>query len=548
MIYIIGFIVLLGLLVLAHELGHFLMGKLCKVKIEAFAMGFGKPLLKKKYGETEYRLCMIPLGGYVKFVGDDPEKDAPVPAEIKPFTFAEQKLWKRTLIVFAGPAFNFILAVALFAVVYFVGEPNIAPNIGYVEKGSIAYDSGIKEGDQIVTINGKNINIWGDIDEVLGKSTAMEASVVVKRGSEEKTLSVKLKSLLSRNRYGEPVYKNSIQGIAPYKTSSMIGVNDTTSIAYKAGFKTGDLIVSADSTEIRSWEELNKYLAQHRGEIKFKVKRFVDRKDKKAKDKELEIVLNNNGSGKLGFYPSELFVMGFTKDKSPAKDAGIVENDRIVAVNRKEIGSFFTLQQTVDEAGRESKNIELTVERNGKLLKYNISPGLQKVETLGAKEKRFLLGIETDFAAGPVVEKKVIVRNPFKLIVVAIEKTLMWMWITLVGLFKLCTGAVSLKAVGGPIMIGKIAGDSLLLGIAYFFRIAAVISINLGIINLVPIPVLDGGHLMFFGIEAIIRKPVKEKYQIVAQQVGFYILIGLVALSFFNDFMNFGSGILRFFK
>lgn len=547
MIYILGFIVLLGLLVLAHELGHFLMGKLCKVKIEAFAMGFGKPLLRKKYGETEYRLCMIPLGGYVKFVGDDPDKDAPVPAEIKPFTFAEQKLWKRTLIVFAGPAFNFILAVLLFAAVYFIGEPNIAPNIGYVEKGSIADVSGIKEGDEIVAINGEKINIWGDIDDVLGKETT-DASVVIKRDNKEQTLNIKLKSLLSRNRYGEPVYKKSIQGIAPYKTSSMVGIDDTNSIAAKAGFKTGDLIIAADSTEIRSWEDLNAYLAQHKGEIKFKIKRLVDIKDKKSKDKEMEIVINNNGSKKLGFYPSELFVMGFTKDKSPAKDAGIVENDRLVAVNGVEIGSFFTLQQTVDEAGRAGKGIALTVSRGGKLLKYDITPELQKVETLGAKEKRFLLGVETSFAAGPVVDKKVIVRNPFKLIVVAVEKTLLWIWITLVGLFKLCTGAVSLKAVGGPIMIGKIAGDSLLLGIAYFLRIAAVISINLGIINLIPIPVLDGGHLMFFGIEAVTRRPVKEKYQIIAQQVGFYILMGLVALSFFNDIMNFGSGILRMFK
>jgi len=547
MIYILGFVVLLGLLVLAHELGHFLMGKLCKVKIEAFALGFGKPILKKKYGETEYRLCMVPLGGYVKFLGDEPDKDAPVPADIKPFTFTEQKLWKRTLIVAAGPIFNFILAVGLFAVVYFVGEPNIAPVIGYVEKGSIADISGIKENDEIVSINGQKINIWGDIDEVVGKKTETEATLVIKRGTLEQTLSVKLKSLLSRNRYGEPIYKNSIEGIAPYKTSSMVGVDDSNSIAYKAGFRTGDLIISA-ATEIKSWEELTSYLALHKGEIKFKVKRLVDIKDKKSKEKEVELVLNNSGHEKLGIHPSELFVMGFVKDKSPAKNAGILENDRIVAVNGKEIGSFFTLQQAVDEAGRAGSKVEITVEREGKLLKYDISPELQKVETLGAKEKRFLLGIETNFAAGPVVDKKVIVRNPFKLVVVAVEKTLFWIWITLVGLFKLCTGAVSLKAVGGPIMIGKVAGDSLMLGIAYFLRIAAVISINLGIINLIPIPVLDGGHLMFFSIEAITGKPVKEKHQLIAQQVGFYMLMALVALSFFNDIMSFGSGILRMFK
>jgi regulator of sigma E protease len=547
-IYLIGFIVLLGLLVLAHELGHFLMGKLCKVKIEAFSLGFGKPILKKKYGETEYRLSMIPVGGYVKFLGDDPEKDAPVPEDIKPFTFTEQTVWKRLLIVFAGPAFNFILAVFLFMIVCFVGEPNIAPVIGYIEKGSIAWNSGLKEGDEIVAINGKNINIWGDIDEVVEKSKTDVVAVDVKRGEERTTYSVQLKQLLSRNRFAEPVYKNLIEGIAPYKTSSMIGVNDTSSLAYKAGFKTGDLIVKADSTEIKSWEELNNYLASHKGSINFKVKRLVDKTDKRSPEEEKELILNNNGSGKVGFYPGELFVRGFVKDKSPARDAGVLENDRIVAVNGKEIASFITLQQSVDEAGRAGKGVEVTIERDAKFLKFNIFPQLQKVEGVVGKENMFLLGIERDFAAGPMVDKKVIVRNPFKLVAVAVERTLMWIWITALGLFKLCTGAVSLKSIGGPLMIGKIAGDSLLLGIAYFFRIAAIISINLGIINLVPIPVLDGGHLMFFTYEAITGKPVKEKTIMVAQQVGIYLLITLVVLSFYNDIMHLGSGLLRIFK
>ena len=524
------------------------MGKLCKVKIEAFSLGFGKPILKKKYGETEYRLSAVPLGGYVKFLGDEPDKDAPIPEDIKPFTFTEQNVWKRILIVFAGPAFNFILAVFLFMIVYFVGEPNIAPVISYVEKGSIASTSGLKEGDEIVGINGKNINVWGDIEDVLEKNKTDVVAVDIKRGEERTTLSVQLKQLLSRSRFGEPVYKNLIEGIAPYKTSSMIGVNDTGSPAYKAGFKTGDLIVKADATEIRSWEELNNYLAGHKGVINFKIKRLLDMTNKRSPEEDKDLVLNNNGSGKVGFYPGELFVRGFVKDKSPARDAGILENDRIVAVNGKEIGSFITLQQSVDEAGRAGKGIELTIARDAKLLKFNMSPQLQKVEGVVAKEKRFLLGIETDFAPGPMVDKKVIVRNPFKLVVVAVEKTLMWIWLTALGLFKLCTGAVSLKSIGGPLMIGKIAGDSLLLGIAYFFRIAAIISINLGIINLVPIPVLDGGHLMFFGYEAITGKPVKEKVVMVAQQVGLYLLITLVVLSFYNDIMHLGSGILRIFK
>ena len=548
MIYILGFILLLGLLVLAHELGHFLMGKLCKVKIEAFSMGFGKPLLKKKIGETEYRLSLIPLGGYVKFVGDDPEKDAPVPEEIKPFTFAEQKLWKRALIVFGGPAFNFILAVLLFAVVYFVGEPNIAPVIGYVEQGSVAWNNGLRSGDEIVSVDSKNVNIWNDIDDKLEKSKFSIVQVIVKRAGKLENYSVQLRPVLSRNKFGEPVYKRTIQGIAPYKRSSLIGVNELNSPAYKAGLRTGDLVVKADSTEIKCWDDLSDYLTKNKGTVVLRIKR-MDKENKKASEKEQEFSLNNaGGMERTGFYPAELFVTGFVKEKSAAKDAGIQENDRIVAVNGKDIESFATLQQTVDEAGKAANGVDLTVARNGAFLKFSVSPKLQKVDGVVSKENRFLLGVETSFAAGPVVDKKVIVRNPFKLVVVAVEKTLLWIWLTVAGLFKLFTGAVSLKAVGGPLMIGKVAGDSLALGIAYFLRIAAVISINLGIINLIPIPVLDGGHLMFFGYEAITGRPVKEKVILIAQQVGFYILIALVALSFFNDVTHFGSAILGLFK
>jgi regulator of sigma E protease len=555
MIYTVAFIILIGILVFAHELGHFLMGKFCKVRIEAFSIGFGKVLLHKKVGDTDYRISMIPLGGYVKFFGDD-EKEGVVPPDQKHLTLQGQSVGRRALIVSAGPIFNFILAVILFMFVYFIGEPNIAPVLGYVETGSTAYNSGLKVDDEVLAVNGRKVDTWGQMDEKISQKTptgaATSVKLTIKRTDGTKEITVPLTEELARNKYGEPIYKQQISGIAPNKRSTLVGVGDPSSAAFKAGFKTGDLITHVNGQEIKTWDELDKAIASSGTTVKIKVKRekgdfeFVVSKGGGA-NKAVAAGDSKSYANMLGFYPSELFVSDFVDKKdSPAVKAGMQIGDRMVTVNGKTLRGFQTLQQIVDKAGRNKEGLNILVERKGSLVPLNISPRIHTVDQdeMGQKEKRFLLGVQTYFYMGPVVEKTIIIRNPIKLIWASIEKTAMWIWITLVGLIKLFSGAVSLKAVGGPLMIGKVAGDSLHLGIVYFLRIMAIISINLGIINLFPIPVLDGGHLLFFSYEALRGKPLKEKQMLMAQQVGFYLLISLIVLSFYNDILKYGSGIL----
>ena len=547
MIYILAFIVLLGVLVLAHELGHFLAARMLGVKAEAFSLGFGKILLKKKVGDTEYRLSMIPLGGYVKFYGDDESKEKPIPAEMTPYLFKTQKVWKRALIVFAGPLCNFILAAFVFAIVYFIGEPNVATKLGYVEQGSIAWNSGLKQGDTIEMVNGQKVQTWSELDKKVSEQDGV-ADLTVKRETEILNIKVPLSDLIAKNRYGETEYREQIQGIAPFKRSPLVGVSsDPGKIAFTSGIKTGDLVYKVKDKEITTWDELETALSTTVGKIDIIVKR-VEKKG--ATPEDIKIVVSvpkrNSSTASLGFYPAELFVSGFVNDKSPALIAGIQKGDRLFSVNDKPVLSFQSLQQIVDLAGRNNEVLKIVVERSGKFLNFQIVPSVHNIkdDEGGQKDKRFLLGVETNFYPGPVEQTKVIVRNPIKLIWVSIEKTAFWIWITLVGLIKLITGAVSFKAVGGPLMIGKVAGDSLMLGIVYFLRIMAVISINLGVINLFPVPVLDGGHLVLFSIEALRRKPLKERHIEIAQQVGFYLLIGLIVLSFYNDIVRFGAGLL----
>ncbi len=550
MVHILAFLVLLGILVLAHELGHFLVARLLGVKAEVFSLGFGKAIFKKKVGDTEYRLSMVPVGGYVKFYGDDATVENPVPEEMKPYLFSTQKVWKRALIVFAGPLCNFILAVFVFAVVYFIGEPNIATKLGYVEQNSIAWNSGLREGDSVEKVNGVEVKTWMDLDNKVSEQKGI-VDLLVKRDSDLLDVKVPLTNLIAKNRYGETEHRDQIQGISPFKRSSLVGISsDPKTLAKKAGLKTGDLIFKIKDKEIKSWDELELELKNNVGKIDIIVKR-ADKKGVEPKDIKLvlDVPAYSNVKGTtvlLGIYPSELFVSGFVDKKSPALNAGIKEGDRLYSVNGSLVLSFQSLQQIADLAGRNNQALKITVERAGEFLDFNITPSLHnlKEDEAGQKDKRFLLGIEVNFSPGPVEQTKIIIRNPIKLIWTSIEKTVFWIWITFVGLIKLVTGSVSFKAVGGPLMIGKVAGDSLMLGVVYFFRIMAVISINLGVINLFPVPVLDGGHLVLFSIEAIRKKPLKEKYIELAQKIGFYILMGLIVLSFYNDIIRFGAGLL----
>ena len=544
MIYILAFVVLLGVLVLAHELGHFLVARMLGVKAEVFSLGFGKAIFKKKVGDTEYRLSVFTLGGYVKFYGDD--KDKPIPDGFKPYLFSEQKVWKRALIVLAGPVCNFILAAVVFAVVYFIGEPNIATKLGYVEQNSVAWSSGLKIDDVIEKVNNVDVKTWMDLDKKISEQDSV-ADLTVRRGQELLEIKVPLTKLLAKNRYGETEHRYQIQGVSPFKRSSLVGVSSNSkNIAFKAGIKTGDLIYKINQTEIKSWDEMVLALKSVKGKTDFVIKRS---KEKGKQPQELNFTLdlpNNSEPSSIGLYPAELFVSGFVDKESPALKAGIKEGDRLLSVNGNPVLSFQSLQQIVDIAGRTKQVLAVTVERAGESLDFKITPSLHdiKEDEAGQKDKRFLLGIETNFYPGPVEQTKVIIRNPLKLIWVSIEKTAFWIWITLVGIIKLITGDVSFKAVGGPLMIGKVAGDSLMLGVVYFLRIMAVISINLGVINLFPVPVLDGGHLVLYSIEALRRKPLKEKHIEMAQQVGFYLLIGLIILSFYNDIVRFGASLL----
>jgi len=350
MIAVISFIAVLGILVFVHEFGHFLVAKRSGVKVETFSLGFPPKLIGKKIGDTEYCISWIPLGGYVKMAGENPDEEK---EKWEPFEFLGKPAWQRGLIIVAGPVMNLLLAVVLFwGIVFFSGKEIVhyeKTTIGIVGKGTPAEKAGLKSGDQIISVNGIEVKNFNDMAQIIYKQVEKPISLKWKRGNE--------------------IYEAQV-----------------TTIKEKA-------------------------------------------QDENGKTKEV---------GKIGISPEFI------------------------------------------------------------LVRLNIF-------------QAFIEGIRTT-------------------VFITVESVKF-----LVGLF---TGAASLKMVGGPIFIARTAGETAKLGLASFFSFIALLSVNLSIINILPIPVLDGGHILFLGLEKLRGKALSLKQRAIIQQIGLAFLLILIIYVSYNDILR----------
>lgn len=344
MYYFFGFIILLGVLIFVHEFGHFIIAKLAGVKVLKFSLGFPPSLIKRKWGETEYMLSWIPLGGYVKLLGEDPEQEEEVAPEEKHRAFTSKSLFARSAIILAGPLSNYLLAFVLISVGYMAGWPVLVSEVGKVIEGTPAMEAGLKTGDKITAINGEKVWRWDDMRSIIEQNAGKQVTLNVERGDKELQIPVTPSLSEQKDVFGEPTGKI---GVSPSGTSAKLGVLESISE-----------------------------------------------------------------------------------------------------------GAYFTWYLTK------------------------------------------LVGIT---------------------------------------LAKLVKGEISAKALSGPITIAQASGESLKAGFFNFVFLLSYISINLAIINLLPIPILDGGHLFFFIIEAVIRRPVTGKIREYATQVGLVFIVFLMVLVFYND-------------
>jgi regulator of sigma E protease len=433
---ILAFLFILAFSITIHEFGHFLIAKLFKIPVEKFSIGYGPPLIRKKIGETDFRIAYFPLGGYVKIAGEDEGtitqkenkegigKEDPEDTERKSMVpgFYDAPIYKRVLIVLSGPLFNIISAIFVFMIVIGVYGMLINPYTNVdIEPDTYADRAGLLTGDSIVTVAGNRVSSWDELYEMLEENEDKEVSIGLIRDRErmEKRLTVRIDSL----------------GIMPL-VPPILGSLKLDGPAQKAGMKPGVRILQIDDEQINSWNQMIDIV---RG----------------AKEIALDFVWRE---GDL-IRRAEITPIAFYDP---------VSGDTI-----GQIGAIMPLERQYVSV---TEVISLSVQRSGEVL-----------------------------------------------------------WLTLKTLYQLIVGRISRRAIGGPIAIARLSGESARWGFDNLLGLLAIISINLGLINLFPIPALDGGHVVIATIEAVRKKRFSHRTRLIIQQVGYAVILLLVIFVTFND-------------
>lgn len=533
MLSVLGFLVILAPLVIVHEFGHFFFARLFNVRAEVFSVGFGPKIWSRMFGETDFRVSLIPLGGYVKLLGEDCE--AHLSEAEKKRALHHQTKWKRFFIFFGGPFFNFIFAILIYMAILAIGEPQVASVAGRVVPGSAAARAGFQSGDQILKIDGKPVKTFSEVITAVADKPETQVEFAVKHPGQ--TQEVLLQAMTEKEPgytiYGEHKEVGRLEGLFPAPRSNRAGVSHPASLAGKAGIATQSEITSFNGKEISDWEALETAYSQaHVGES---IRLGVRSVEGKAFAAEFKKVKAQGTLADLGLYSSELFVEK-TIPKSPAEAAGLQKGDRVISISGQLIPSFFSMKDSIQEFAQKDGNIELVWERNGVLMKKILQPAstTERDATL-KKTTHFTIGLVPMLSMNEPTLLVHRVWNPVMLVWEGTTRMITLSWRNLVSLSKMFTGDVSVGTLGGPILIGKIAGDSLARGLISFLSTMAVLSVGLGILNILPVPVLDGGHILLLGLEAIRGKRLSMRQMEIVQQVGLTLVLLLMFVVLTND-------------
>jgi regulator of sigma E protease len=444
-ITLIAFIVALGLLIVFHEFGHFVVARLFDVKVLRFSVGFGAPLVVKRWGKdaTEWAISAFPLGGYVKML--DEREGAVAPDEL-PRAFNRQTVWRRFAIVLAGPAANFLLAIVLYWALFIHGVPGLRPILGEISGATPAAQAEFERGETITRIGKEAVDTWDDVRwsvlKLVGEQPRAEVEVKTESGN----------------------------------------------IAFR----------SLEIESLNSPEALE-------GDILAKL-------------------------GLTRFRPEVAPVVGEVIAGGAAQSAGLRAKDEIIAIDGVTIEKWSDVVERVRSSPEQS--LSFAVLREGAEVTLKITPErtLENGKPIGK------------MGAGPVVHRQAMERLFTEVrygVVESLTRAFAKTWdtsaFTLKMLGRMLIGEVSWKNLSGPITIADYAGQTAQLGIVYYFGFLALISISLGVLNLLPIPLLDGGHLMYYTIEILKGSPVSERVMEIGQRIGIALLFTLMAFALFND-------------
>ncbi len=537
-----AFVGMLGVLVFAHELGHFLVAKACGVRVLKFSMGFGPPIgigkfkMRWERGHTEYVVSWIPLGGFVKVLGEVPDESDDEIVKAHPSeTLGAKPLWQKLAFVFAGPAMNLLLPVVIFTGILWVGLPQADSLIGEVEPGSAAAIAGLEPGDRITSIDGHPVTWWRDVDETLSERTSGPIQLGYRRDENDATASVNVRARGRTDMFGEALDVGWV-GIYHRRPLPIIGFDDRTAPGYVAGLRTGDTVVSVADIAVDDWYALERSFsaaAQQAGssaEIAIEIRRGAET----AQTRIIEVPAAADIAS-LGILRADVLIAEVAPD-SAADEAGLEAGDLIVSVDGNTMSSFDTFAAVVLES--RGRTLSLEIARDGERSQVDVAPRLVKTDVtgIGIEVDRYRIGIVgtnlLTLEGETRIEK---IRNPFESVPRAAGLSLEITRLFLRGLGKLFAGEVSRDQISGPIGIAEIAGKALERGWMDYLHTMILISINLGIINLLPIPILDGGQALVFLVEGVRRAPLTLRTREFVQQIGVTMLLVLMGFAFWND-------------
>ena len=545
-----AFVLLLSILVFVHELGHFLVARACGVRVLKFSIGFGNPIgfrnwrLAWNRGGTEFVIAWFPLGGFVKMLGENPDEiDDPEVVARPGESLPEKATWQKLAIVFAGPVANLILPVLVFVATLAVGMPQPVAVIGRVEPGSPAAVAGLRPGDRITAIAGNPVMWWSDLESAVRERADQTTPLTYDRQGVRQTANLAVARRMVSDEFGKPIEVGWV-GIEHNRPAAMLGIASSESPAHAAGLRSGDIVESVNGTAVESWDEFAAaYAAAPPGAtVQLALKRsagIASKAVQEAAPAEVPMMRRTVDVPALGsvealaVLPATVLVSTVTSG-SAAEQGGLRPGDLIVSVDGAPVGSFGSFAEIVRTSG--GRALALTFARDGEIHSASISPRFEEYDSgLGMKEPRYLVGITAEVASLSGALEIDRERNPLVSLPRAVAMTAQMTRGFLVGLEKLVTGELSRKQLAGPIGIAKIAGNAYQRGWENFLAILVFISINLGVLNLLPIPVLDGGQAVIYALEGVRRAPLSLRTREIVQQLGLTVLLLLIGLAFWND-------------
>ena len=448
-ISLISIIILLGVIIGIHELGHFLAARKFNVHVIRFKIGFGKTLVSRfdKRG-TEFSIGLLPLGGYVQMLGEDNPiqgKDSDQDHYSKEISYPQASLGARAIITAAGPIANFVLAVIAYFLIFMIGVKDLVPIVGAVNDDSLAMQAGIEVGDRIVSIDNKEVVSLKDLNTLLALRIGETGSILV--------------------NYKKP---NS------------------------------DLKYS-ESVNIEDW---------------------------------LSSELDQSIISSFGILPFIPPIVSSVQVGSPADKSGIESGDQIIRVGDNVIRTWYELVEEISSIP--DKETSLTIKRNGTSFSVPASIGSVQDE-LGMKIGR--IGIARISSNEEIPDEFLVItkKGPIESFALGIKETYNFTVLILDSIGKMITGSISAENIGGPIQIAVLSGSAAKAGLVSFISMIALLSINLGLINLLPVPILDGGQLVLIAAEKIKGSPLSEGFVEFAYRIGLLLVIGLMAFAVFND-------------